>query len=131
MADTVTTRVLTNTAIRRAVFVTIESDGTNGATTLADLSALDGSAAKLVVRKVQWNQHAAANSTMVLDFDHTTDDLAIAWCGEQDRGCFEFCGNGIIDPASAGGTGDLVFTVAGLASGDKVNLLVECDIIQA
>lgn len=130
MADVVTTHVLNTTSVRREVFLTQASDGTNATTTIADLSALAGTAAAIVVRSVKWSQHAAAGSTMTLAFDHTTDDLAIAWCGEQIDGCFEFGGNGIVDPASSGGTGDLIFTTTGLASGDKINLHVCCDIIQ-
>lgn len=64
---------------------------------------------RLVIERVQWNVSSAITVTLL--FDHTADDIVDILAGEQDR---EYP-DGLIDPASAGGTGDLLITVPAVA----------------
>lgn len=132
MANTITKRVLAETGKRYAFFLTIDSDGSEEtALVLADLSALPGSPAKSSIRKLVYAASADA-ATVELLWDHTTDDRAWKFKGSSNLTEFCFaCGNGVIDPGSAGGTGDLLLTTTGLASGDVVNLYVELELFGA
>jgi hypothetical protein len=60
-----------------------------------------------------------------LEFEHTADDLIANLDGQ---GCFDFAQGGkfqgFIDPASAGGTGDIVATTVGHSAGDKATILL-------
>lgn len=130
MANTLTKRVLASTGKRYAFYLNLTSDGTEEtATVLADLSALVGAPVKASLRKVVYQGYVNAAATVALHFDHTTDDLAFKVRGPADsvEFCFEM-GDGVIDPASAGGTGDLVLTTTGLDASDIFNLYVELEL---
>ena len=55
-------------------------------------------------------------------FDHTTDDLVAVLDSHGYMDLREF---GIPDPASAGGTGDILFTTVGHTSGDTYFVVME------
>ena len=128
MADTVTKTTLENTAKRLAVEASIQSDGTGSTDAiLVDKSAftgLDGTEpGRLVVESIEYQ---CDGMQVVLEFDHDTDDLIATLAGQ---GKIDFCEGvryqGFIDPASAGGTGDIVATTVGHTSGDKATITLK------
>jgi hypothetical protein len=97
---------------------------------MADLSALSGAPTKCAIRKLEYYGTTNAAATIVGAWDHTTDDHAFSFKGPSylTTVCFEE-GNGLIDPASAGGTGDLVLTTTLLDSGDVFSLYIELELL--
>lgn len=74
---------------------------------------------RLVVEEIQW---AVTGGPVFLEWDHTTDDeIAILSAGS---GLNYYPGNGLVDPASAGGTGDIVLTVAAAAGSYDITLVL-------
>lgn len=137
MADAVATRVLLDNATHYVAHFTNISDGTGeSAVVKVDKSAIavatDGAeAAKLSIEKVVYNCDGMAVRVL---FDHTTDDLVLALSG---NGVLDFKGDhktvpglaklpGLVDPASAGATGDILFTTVGHTSGDTYNITLFC-----
>ena len=61
---------------------------------------------------------------VLLEWDHTTDDVVDYFQGQgfMDYGIY----GGKDDPASAGGTGDLILTTSGGAAGDSYSFLIKC-----
>lgn len=133
MADAVATRVLVDNKTHYVAHFTNISDGTGeSAVVKVDRSAIavasDGAeAATLTIEKVVWCCDGMAVRVL---FDHTTDDLALALSGS---GSLDFKGKpgdvdalarllGLVDPNSAGGTGDVLFTTTGHSSGDTYNV---------
>lgn len=129
MADTVTTTTLLNTQRKLVVQYTIQSDGT-GTTDgiVVDKSAFTGpdgtEPGRLVVEKIDY---AVDGMQLVLEFDHTADDVIAVLAGQ---GSFDFVQDGMyqgfIDPASAGTTGDIVVTTVGHTLGDKGTFTIYC-----
>lgn len=126
MADTVTTQVLENTARRLVVRADIASDGTGSTdAVLVDKSAFvgpDGTEPdRLLIEKIEF---AADGMQVILEFEHTSDDLIALIAG---HGKFDFSQNGkyqgFVDPASTGGTGDIVATTVGHTAGDKATMV--------
>ena len=78
------------------------------------LTGLDGTEpGRLVIEKVRWTMQGF-NSIRIL-FDHTTDDEAVVLSGTH--GEFYYTGvGGLVDPNSAGDTGDILFTTQGGAA---------------
>jgi hypothetical protein len=124
MADAVDTLVLANTRRKYVVRLMNVSDGTGeSAVVKIDKSALTGpnglEPSKLVVEKIDYT---CDGMTARLYWDHTTDD-EIAVCAGQ--GCFDFRdAGGLIDPGSAGGTGDILLTTNGHTSGDSYTIVL-------
>ena len=123
MADAVTTQVLWNQAQSDkyiARFMNV-SDGT-GETNVAkiDISGLakpDGTApTKVSIERVQF----AISPTMLVKIstDHTSDDTIAVLTGTDDIS-FDVP---IIDPASAGGTGDVLFSTVGAGANDTYDI---------
>lgn len=119
MADAVTTIVL-DTGSRRlyaARFTNIsDATGESGATKV-DISTLTGpngnAPSSTSIMEVLWSMQGF--STVRIYWDHTTDDLAkiLSGGGYADYSAL----GGLKDPKSAGGTGDILFTTTGAASG--------------
>lgn len=112
MADTVDTKVIFNGSRRHVVKLTCTSDGTGESGVVkVDISALTGPSggvvSKVVLEEVQWS--IVGFSSVRFYFDHTTDDsMAILGSG---TGYFNFRPvGGSVDPASAGGTGDIILS---------------------
>lgn len=120
MADSVDSLVVFSGKNKYVVRLTNISDGTGESGVVkVDKSALIGpdgvnEPGKLVLEEVQWSIQGF--SSVRLLWDHTTDDeLAVLGSG---NGFFNFKNaGGLVDPASTGGTGDILLTTAGAASG--------------
>lgn len=125
MADTITNTVLQNTKRRLVVQSQIVSDGTGSTdAVLVDKSAYTGpdgtEPGRLLIEKIEY---MVDGMQVQVEFDHDTDDLIANLAGQ---GCFEFAQSGkfggFVDPASAGGTGDIVATTVGHTAGDKATI---------
>lgn len=119
MADTVDNKVIFAGTKIYAMRFTNVSDGTGeNAVVKVDISTLigpNGQAPTAVkVREVMWNIQGF--TSVRLFWDHTTDDeIVVLGAG---TGYADYVGlGGLIDPRTAGGTGDVLFTTAGAASG--------------
>lgn len=127
MADTVTSNFISKGPRNIVVVRTCISDGT-GETAAVVLDKSTFTNAKgveppiLTIDKVEWS--AQGFGYLKLAFDHNTDDTALVLSG-GDGGelCFTKSG-GLKDPASAGGTGDLLITTTGPTAGDSYTLVV-------
>ena len=126
MADTITNTVVERTKKRLVVLSNISSDGTGSTDAiLVDKSAYtglnDSEPSKFVVENVEF---ACDGMQVVLEFEHTADDIIASLAG---HGTFDFSKKGrfqgMVDPASAGGTGDIVATTVGHSLGDKATIL--------
>lgn len=126
MADAVTSQTLVSGPRRHVVVLTGVSDGTGEtAAVKVDKSALkDANGAEpsaLSIQKIQWTTQGF--TYLKLAFDHTADDTAVVLAGV---GCLDFSSyGGLKDPASAGGTGDLLLTSVGAAAGDTYTILLD------
>ena len=114
MADAVTTRVLFNEGQHYSAVFTNASDGTGeSAVVKVDKSALVDARGvepdKLRIMKAEWSIQGIPR--VIIAFDHNTDDTVLVLGAGTGKMCFEKQG-GLVDPASAGGTGDILFTVA-------------------
>lgn len=135
MADTVTTRVLRNDgqSNKYVVHLTNVSDGVGEAavvkvdiSTLAVRDGIAGGPTKVctytAIEKIEYNVNGM---TVTLAWDHTADDT-IAVLGAAAgavSGCLSFeKEGGLVDPKSAGGTGDIVLTTTGQALGDTYDI---------
>lgn len=120
MADTVDSLVVFSGNNRYVVRLTNISDGTGESAVIkVDKSALIGPdgvnpPGRLVLEEVQWSIQGF--SSVRLAWDHTTDDeISVLGSG---NGFFNFKNaGGLVDPNSTGGTGDILLTTAGAASG--------------
>lgn len=120
MALTVDTVNLFSGKRRAAYRFTAIQDGTAADETAvikvdkSTLIGLDGTEpGRLVIEKVRWTMQGF-NSIRIL-FAHTADDEAVVLNGTHGELDYTEVG-GLVDPASAGGTGDIVFTTHGGAA---------------
>lgn len=97
-------------------------------TVLVDVSALAPVPAHLTVERVQ----AIVNGDylVTLEFENTTDQEIIRFAGQSDISnpvYIDFTGgpNKGVANTSAGGTGDLVYTTSGIASGDELTFVID------
>lgn len=125
MADTVTTKIR-KTADRYWVHITGVSDGTGESDVVKiDKSSFtdrnDEELPLLRVLAVAWSIQGFSRIT--LETDHTTDDTMLVMSGNGYRN-YEHVG-GLFDPNSTGGTGDLLLTSTGAASGASYDIDVE------
>ena len=125
MADEVATNVIYNGRRRYAARFTNLCDGTGeAAVKKIDISTLiapgGGAPSKSVV---EWIEYDVQGFTYIrLDFDHTTPD-EIAFLSGQ--GLLDWTAyGGQVDPASSGGTGDILLTTAGNVSGDSYTITI-------
>lgn len=126
MADTVTTKIR-KTMDRYWVHVTNESDGTGE----SDIVKIDKSSFTdrngeelpfLRIAAVVWSIQGF--SKVKLETDHTTDDTMLVMGSGSGFRNYEHVG-GLFDPNSAGGTGDLILTTTGAASGSSYDIDIE------
>lgn len=110
---------------RRLVVRFLNTDTTAGETDVVkvDKSTLTGpdgtEPSRLVVEEIQW---AVTGGAVTLEWDHTTDDEIAVLTAGQGRSVYP--GNGLVDPASAGATGDIVLTVAAAAGTYDITLVL-------
>lgn len=118
MADVVDTRTIFLGTRKAAFRFTNVSDGTGeSAVVKVDISTFLNShgvaPTKTVIEQLEW---AIQGFTSVrLFWDHTADDEIAVLSGAGFKDYREY--GGMTDPASAGGTGDILITTAGAASG--------------
>jgi hypothetical protein len=124
MADTVDTLVVFSGTRKRVVRFTNISDGTGETNvtkvTLSSLIGPNGKAPTAVkVMEIAWNIQGF--TSVRLFWDHTTDDeIAVLGIGS---GYVDYSGvGGLMDPKSAGGTGDILLTTANLTSGNTYDI---------
>lgn len=126
MADTVDTVTLFRGTTRCAVRLTNISDGTGeSAVVKVDKSALAvllgiTEPAKIIIEYMDWAIQGFAS--VRLHFDHTTDDEIAVLCGNGARDFTPF--DGLVDPGSAGGTGDIILTTNGGGSGSTYDIFI-------
>lgn len=119
MADAVDTAVLQSTTRRYVARFTNVSDATGESAVVkvdkSTLVATDGlEPYRLILDYAKWSIQGF--TSVRLFFDHTTDDeIAVLGTGAGERSYWE--SGGLKDPLSAGGTGDVLLTTAGAASG--------------
>jgi hypothetical protein len=121
--DTITSNSGSKRVIRRFYNV---SDGTGESNVIKiDKSLFTNSngvePTKLIIEWVQWSIQGF--TSVKINFDHTTDDEAIVLAPGNGYRDYTF-GGGLTDPASAGQTGDLLFTTAGAVSGASYDILM-------
>ena len=123
MADAVASNVRISTSRRyKATFVNL-SDGTGeAAVAKVDISTLVGAPTAVKIRKVQWS---TSGMDVAILFDHTTDDRVLVLSGQ---GFLDFGTDGLKDPASAGATGDILFTTIGHTLNDSYSVDLDVDI---
>lgn len=130
MADTTDTITIYQTPHKIARrLLNIYVDTGNSDTVMFDKSGLTGpnglEPSKLVIKEVQWS--IQGYPYVLIEWDHTTDDEAVV-LGEG-SGYFDYSAfGGLVDPASAGGTGDIIFTTGGTPSAGwsyDITLVVE------
>lgn len=127
MADTVANTTLENTKKRLVVSSVFTIDGTEATDlVLVDKSTFTGpnglEPGRLVIEKIEYNLDGFK---VLLEFEHNTDDEIAILSGQ---GFLDFTQEGkyqgFIDPASAGGTGDIVATTLATDSGDEGSILL-------
>lgn len=97
------------------------SDGTaESAVQKVDISALPGAPTKVRISKMNW---AVQGMAVKVYFDHTTDDLVAVLSGDGEIAV------PLEDPASAGGTGDILFTTIGAVANSSYMIEMEVEII--
>lgn len=121
MADAVTSQTLF-TGLRKATMAfTNLSDGTGeAAVTKVDISALPGAPSSVRIERVQF---ACVGMSVAVLFDHDVDDKVLE-LADTGTFCFKEIG-GLKDPASAGGTGDILFTTTGHTLGDSYTVVLD------
>lgn len=128
MANTITRTIKEKTARRAVVVASIVSDGTPAEATDAvlvdrsDFLGPDGTEpGRLVIERIEYS---CEPFQVTLEFEHTTDDLIAVLLG---NGVLDFAQGdeyqGFIDPASAGGTGDVVGTTLGIGANEGASFV--------
>jgi len=123
MSDSINTYALVKSSPRSVFLFNNRSDGT-GETNVQkiDISDLPGAPTKIKINKIIWSVSGMAVQIM---FDHTANDTAIILTGE---GELNLCGlGGIVDPASAGGTGDILFSTLNADADDGYSIILEVE----
>ncbi len=124
MADTVDVKVVLSGTKYYILHLTNISDGTGESAVIkADISGLIGAnglaPTGTSIREVAWSIQGF--TSVRLFWDHTTDDeIVVLGTGS---GILDFSGiGGLVDPRSAGGTGDILLTTAGAAAGSTYDI---------
>lgn len=121
MADTATSQAIFTGNKRSFYSFTNISDGTGeSAVQKIDISGLPGSPSAVNIASVRWTTSGMGVKIL---YDHTTDDTALVLSGFGQLDFKEF--GGIPDPASAGGTGDILFTTFDHSAGDTYSVILE------
>lgn len=125
MADTVTSQVIFSGDRRYVAQFTNVSDGTGESNVQkVDISSLtlpDGTAPnRVVIEEMEWGVQGF--DYVKLSFDHTTDDTGVLLAGNGYKDYRPY--GGLQDPASAGGTGDILFSTSGATSGASYDVLL-------
>jgi hypothetical protein len=131
MADTVYSIVLRSGPRNYVVRLTNVSDATGeAAVTKVDISTLVNAhgqeVTRTIVKKIQWSIQGF--TSVRLFWDHTTDDeIAVLSSGVGMMDWTQY--GGLHDPASTGGTGDILLTTAGAAANATYMITLEVELI--
>jgi len=111
-----------NETPHKSVFVFMNaSDGTaESAVQKVDISTLPGAPTKVRISKMNY---AVAGMVVKVYFDHTTDDLVAVLSGDGEISV------PLEDPASAGGTGDILFTTVGAIANSAYMIEMEIEVV--
>lgn len=131
MANTITNTQLLASKRKVVQHIVLSSDGSEE----TDLVVYDSSAVattlgisdplKCTLEKITYSVSAASTSRVFLEFDATTDVLAID-CPAQAPAQLDFSSiSGLKNTAGSGITGDIMLTTTGLESGDKLMIILE------
>ena len=123
MADAVTSQAR-ETGLGQIIHLTnlCDTTGESGVVKVDKSAAIfpDGTAVgKLAIEKVQYSVQGF--TYVKIAFDHTTDDTALILAPGSTVLDFTELG-GVVDPDSAGGTGDIVLTTVGNSAGDTYDI---------
>lgn len=125
MADTVTSQVNFSGTNKYVATFTNTSDGT-GESDVAkiNISGLAGAPIKVKINKIWYDISGMA---VEMSFDHDANDTVLVL---GDQGFLDFTSfGGIQDPASTGGTGDVLFTTIGETANDTYTIIVELGLL--
>jgi hypothetical protein len=126
MADVVDVRSLFIGKKRAAYRFTNVSDATGEAAVVkVDISTLvgpDGVTAptRTAIEQIEWSMQGF--TSIRLFWDHTADDEIAVLASSGFKDYREY--GGLVDPASAGGTGDILLTTAGAAVGATYDITI-------
>jgi len=124
MADAVTSQTLFDGSKNTIRKFTNVSDGTGESDVQkVDISGLTGAPSAVRILQAWW---VCSGMDVRLIFDHTTDDIILTLSGDGYMDFREI--GGIPDPASSGGTGDILFTTFGHTSGDSYMVILDIGI---
>lgn len=135
MANATTNRTLIAGSKTAVIYLTIDSDGTEEtdlviydssviATTVGDSDTLACSILDISYSIVCANAVAAALPQVKLEFDASTDIMALGLpANHSNTLCFRDVG-GLPNNAGAGKTGDILLTTSNLAAGDNITILM-------
>jgi len=123
MADAVSTTTVFSGSKRKVLAFTNVSDGTGESAVLKiDISALTGAPTAVRIQKL-W--YSVSGMALRILFDHNTDDTILVLGG---NGFLDFTAMGNLpDPASAGGTGDILFTTIAQVANDSYSVIMEIE----
>jgi hypothetical protein len=124
MADTVDTVVVRNGKRDYTVRLLNKSDGTGeSGVTKVDISTLTAAnGATCTYTSILSIDGVVTGGEVYLTWDHTTADEIAYLSGFVNRD-FSYEG-GLVDPKTAGGTGDILLTTVGFASGSGYDLTI-------
>lgn len=123
MADTVDTKIVYSGRYH-VVHLQNRSDGTGeSGVTKVDISTLTTRAgAVCTYTTIDRIEYDCGGMSVRLDWDHTTDDEITTLSG---GGALDWSSvGGLTDPRSSGGTGDILLTTNGHASGDSYDISI-------
>ncbi len=121
MADAVIAKILRNTPTIASFLFGNSSDGTGeSAVQKVDISALVMAATKVTITTLKWGCDGMGVKIL---FDHDTDDTVAILAAHGEINEVDECP--IQDPASTGGTGDILFTTFGHSAGDGYMVYME------
>lgn len=121
MADYAKVIKLRDTLDQAAYLLCNASDGSGeAAVQKIDISAIAMNALRVRIKKLKWSCDGMEAEIL---FDHNTDDTAIICAGNGQMD--EVSEAPIFDPASAGGTGDILITTKGATAGDGYTIYIE------
>lgn len=128
MANTITNTRLVLGNSKVVQYLTIASDGTQETDLVVyDSSVVAGLLGKTdpLNSKIRSMTYVTSGAAVVakLEWDATTDVLALALPKSDDHMCFDHIG-GLKNTAGTGKTGDILLTTTGLAAGDSLTLIL-------
>jgi hypothetical protein len=126
MPDAVTTEYVFSGRKRKLLHLTNISDNTGESTVVkADISALTMDDARTptatVVDMIEYNIQGFTSVSLYWDHD-TNDEIAVLPAGSGTIDFYAYGGK--MDPRSTGGSGDIILTTAGSASGNTYDISI-------